>query len=345
MTQMIITKDKLAQVLKLWQESYQVLVPSAKKGAGFVELSGSAENPLPERYRNTVVPPKSAFLPPFEKFFDFEKTAEGTKLTLPENEHRNRLIFGIRPCDAASFGMLDKVFGDTYNDDYFLRRRDKTILVGLACTNPYDSCFCTSLGIDPGSSPDVDIMLTETARAYLAEPVSERGAKLLEASSLEKGGAEEVKTAETARDDAWSKIRRQVDIQGMVEKVTGAHANEAFWQEIGAKCVTCGVCTFLCPTCYCFDINDEALAGAGNGSRVRNWDSCSFEAYTQMPMENPREEKWRRVRQKVSHKYSYFPELFDTIACTGCGRCIRLCPVNWDIAETLTTMPAAAPEQ
>jgi sulfhydrogenase subunit beta (sulfur reductase) len=81
----------------------------------------------------------------------------------------------------------------------------------------------------------------------------------------------------------------------------------------------------------------------GDGARYRNWDSCSFPIYTKMPAENPREEKWRRVRQKVNHKYAFYPSLFDTIACTGCGRCIRLCPVNWDIAQTLSCLPAGTP--
>ena len=101
---------------------------------------------------------------------------------------------------------------------------------------------------------------------------------------------------------------------------------------------SCGICTFLCPTCYCFDINDELSGGCG--ARFRSLDSCSFPIYTRMPMENPRTEKWRRVRNKVCHKYEFYPMSFDVIACTGCGRCIRLCPVNWDITQTLSSLPA-----
>ena len=135
---------------------------------------------------------------------------------------------------------------------------------------------------------------------------------------------------------AAEKVTRKIDTQAIAAKLPEAFNDNEFWEKVAAKCVSCGICTFLCPTCYCFDINDEKLGS--NGARYRNWDCCSFPLYTQMPMENPRKEKWRRVRQKVSHKYLFYPELFGMIACTGCGRCIRLCPVNWDITQTLNSL-------
>jgi len=144
--------------------------------------------------------------------------------------------------------------------------------------------------------------------------------------------------AKEAKETAYNKVTRKIDTEGIKEKLLPAFDNQGYWEKIAAKCISCGICTFLCPTCYCFDINDELVRD--HGARFRNWDSCAFPIYTKMPMENPREEKWQRVRQKVCHKYEFYPMLFDVTACTGCGRCIRLCPVSWDITQTLDSLPA-----
>ena len=146
-------------------------------------------------------------------------------------------------------------------------------------------------------------------------------------------GELQIKLRDVQPEDLLGRETVQIDTSEIEKRLPPSFDNQEFWEKIAAKCVSCGICTFLCPTCYCFDINDEKDA------RYRNWDCCSFSLYTQMPMENPREEKWRRVRQKVHHKYTFYPRLFDMIACTGCGRCIRLCPVNWDITQTLNSLP------
>ena len=292
-------------------------------------------------YRNTVVPPKADFLPSMEKMFGFQKDENGYHLESPAPDEQNRLIFGIRPCDAKALAIIDMVFKDSYEETSYLTRRKNTVLIGLGCTNPYDSCFCTSLGINPGDSPDVDLMLTDIGDEFLIEEITDRGKELMAMSSdAEKATQADEAGAREAKDTAFNKVTRKVDTRDTNKKLLSSFENKDYWENIAAKCISCGVCTFLCPTCYCFDINDEAIKE--NGSRFRNWDSCSFSVYTKMPMENPREDKWRRVRQKVCHKYAFYPALFDIIACTGCGRCIRLCPVNWDITRTLESMPVEA---
>ncbi|MCL0060455.1 4Fe-4S dicluster domain-containing protein, partial [Dehalococcoidia bacterium] len=140
-----------------------------------------------------------------------------------------------------------------------------------------------------------------------------------------------------AKGMAQSKVTREIDTQHLSHRLLSCFEDEEYWEKVAAKCIGCGICTFLCPTCHCFDISDEMVKK--QGARFRCWDSCAFPLYTKMPMENPREEKWQRVRQKVCHKFEFHPMSFDVIACTGCGRCIRLCPVNWDICQTLAQLP------
>jgi ferredoxin len=154
--------------------------------------------------------------------------------------------------------------------------------------------------------------------------------------------ADEAK-AEMVRAAVSGKVTRKVDTKDIGKKLQACFSDRDYWEKVAAKCISCGVCTLLCPTCFCFDICDEMVKG--QGARYRGWDSCSFRLYTKMPMENPRKEKWRRVRQKVCHKYEFHPMNFGVVACTGCGRCIRLCPVNWDITQTLSSLRARVRSQ
>ncbi len=159
-------------------------------------------------------------------------------------------------------------------------------------------------------------------------------------SELEEATKANETRAKKAKDAAHGKVTRQLDTKDIDKKLLTSFEDQDLWEEIAAKCVSCGICTLLCPTCYCFDINDELIKD--RGTRFRRWDSCSFPIYSKMPMENPRVEKWRRVRTKVCHKYEFYPMNFDVIACTGCGRCIRQCPVNWDITQSLERVQAKA---
>ena len=185
-------------------------------------------------------------------------------------------------------------------------------------------------------------MLTDIGDAFLVEAITDKGRELItKTSSLEDATKADETRARKSREAADQKVTRHLDTKDIDNKLLASFEDRDFWEEIAAKCLSCGICTLLCPTCYCFDINDELVKD--KGTRFRSWDSCSFPTYTKMPMENPREEKWRRVRNKVCHKYEFYPMNFDVIACTGCGRCIRLCPVNWDITQTLERMQARVP--
>jgi sulfhydrogenase subunit beta (sulfur reductase) len=337
-----IKRQVLTKLLNQWQKEVTVFVPSRESGVTEMAVWDGQDTGFLDWYRNTVIPPKANFLLNVEKLFGFRRDGGSYQLETPASADRQQLIFGIRPCDARAIAIIDMVFKDAYEDKYYLSRRQNSLLVGLGCREPYDSCFCTSLGSGPAEAKDVDIMLTDTGEYLCIEEITDKGKELIaKTTGLENAIKEDEDRAAQAKETAISKVKRSIDTKEIAQKLPAAFENREFWEKVAAKCVSCGICTFLCPTCYCFDINDEMLKG--DGARYRNWDSCSFPVYTKMPAENPREEKWRRVRQKVNHKYAFYPSLFETIACTGCGRCIRLCPVNWDITQTLAGLPAGAP--
>jgi len=298
-----VSKKEIAQLLQKWGQQFNVLAPSRASGvAAMAEWDGKDTS-----------------------FLDWPP---------PKNEQK-QLLFGIRPCDARAMAILDMTFEDAYKDPYYLEKRRNAVLVGLGCTNPCESCFCTSMGTSPTDSTNVDIMLIDIGDAFLVEEVTDKGKELTK--GLKEATKNDETEAEKSKKTAYDKITRKLNTEGIKDRLLESFDDEEFWSRTAAKCISCGICTLLCPTCYCFDINDEAVRG--EGTRFRSWDSCGFALYTKMPMENPRSEKWRRVRQKVCHKYEFYPMAFDVIACTGCGRCIRLCPVNWDITQVIESVP------
>jgi ferredoxin len=333
-----VSKKDVAKLLDEWSRQFAVLVPSKASGVAEMAEWDGKDTSFLDWYRNTVVPPKASFLPPMEEMFRFRKDQESYSIELPPSDEHKQLIFGIRPCDARAMAILDMTFEEAYQDPYYLAKRKNAVLVGLGCTNPCESCFCTSLDISPAESIDVDLMVTDIGDEFLIEEVSDRGKELIaETSGLKETAKDDEAKAKQAKETSYNRVTRKINAEGIKDKLLASFDDEGYWEKVAAKCISCGICTLLCPTCYCFDINDELVRG--EGTRFRSWDSCGFSLYTKMPMENPRGEKWRRVRQKVCHKYEFYPMTFNVIACTGCGRCIRLCPVNWDITRVLESVP------
>jgi len=332
-----VNKKDVGKLLSQWSQEFAIFVPSIGSGVATMARWEGKDTSFLDWYRNTVIPPKANFLPPMEEMFSFRKDREGYNIELPPNGGK-QLIFGIRPCDARALTTIDANFKDLYQDPYYLPKRSRAVLVGVGCTNPYDSCFCTSLGISPADSNDVDLMLTDIGDEFLVEEVTDKGKKLTaKTSGLKEATKDDETRAKEIKEISYNKVTRKINAEGIVDKLLAGFDDQDYWEKVAAKCISCGICTLLCPTCYCFDINDELVRQ--QGTRFRSLDSCAFPVYTKMPMENPRASKWKRVRQKVCHKFGFFPMNFNVIACTGCGRCIRLCPVNWDITQILNSLP------
>ncbi len=240
---------------------------------------------------------------------------------------KNRLLVFVRPCEARALTILDRVFLEDYRDDSYAAFRENTTIVGLNCLEPDPHCFCVSLGGSPFGSEGIDLSLTQIEGGrFLANPVSEKGQALLDSLPGRKAGEQERQLLEKLRSSAEAAVRRTVqipEVQSMAE-----HFDSDYWREVSRACITCGVCSYLCPTCHCFDIVDEGYL------RVRCWDTCSSDTFTRMAAgEDQRRQKHTRYRQRVYHKFSYFRENFEMVACVGCGRCTRHCPVKIDIVE------------
>jgi len=325
-----ISKAKIKIWLADLKAQGEVLIPAKKNGIWAYRPWEGQE--LPGHYSNSRLPPKNLFLESPRALLSW-KNVDGlprvNALPIPDGL---RVIVGLRPCDARALRILQPVFAGELQDVFYLANLSRTLLVGEACKAQCPGSFCQEMGVDPQDSPDCDLFFRDTGEGKVVRGVTEEGKRWIEGKDYFAAGSEE----------DWDSAR--VDIRGQgreplfdLEKVKGGAAkrfhDEDLWKWASAKCVNCGVCTYLCPTCHCFDLCDLQIPS--QGARFRCWDSCAFPDFTRMAVHNPREEKWRRYRQRVSHKFNFFFQNFQRAACVGCGRCVVHCPVNLDLREVL----------
>jgi formate hydrogenlyase subunit 6/NADH:ubiquinone oxidoreductase subunit I len=329
MDNQVIEKSAIAGFLDGLLETYCIFAPVEREGVlGFERLSSSDAIVLDAR--NTRQAPKEVFFPRSETLFTYQ---DGTVTPVPPVEE-TRVVLGIRPCDARSAILLDKVFdGPEYQDPYYVNRRRNTVLVGFACGDPLSTCFCTAVGGGPFSAEGLDLLWTDLGERYLVEAITERGEALISGHPQFCQATEEDTSQKATIAARADEMVTGPHVEGITERLDGMY-DDPFWDELHQKCLGCAACSYLCPTCHCFDIVDEGIETGGR--RVRNWDSCQFALFTLHGSgHNPRHSGKERMRQRVMHKFSYFVENFGEIACVGCGRCVRACPVNMDIRAVI----------
>ena len=338
-----IDKEKWADGLKKAADSYRLFGPLKEdKFHNFKEL---AKGELPDfGYLNSRLSPKSIIYPQSEVMFEYsldESTEDHHIMKEVAKDYSQRAVIGIRPCDAKAFVLVNHNF-DTpeYKDPYWIKACEATTLVGLACDAPCSSCFCTTAGCGPYHEEGLDVLLVEAADHYLAKILTEKGEKLINAAGWDTATDADAaaRQIETGRQEAEAKITAFVDTDRLKAIDTNELYKAPFWEDVSFSCINCGTCTFACPTCWCFDIQDENRGKTG--MRMRNWDSCMYPLFTVHGTgHNPRGTKLHRVRQRFMHKLKYYVDKYEVgIQCVGCGRCIRSCPVNIDIRRVCDLM-------
>ena len=338
----LIKKTELADFVDRLMRKHRVYAPVRRQEmTNFQEISTADQVDL--SFANTTLSPKSLLLPQSEVIFEFnlDKTAEQAGILHEiETDHFPRIIFGIRPCDARAFHLLDLNFNTpSHRDPWWVKRRQITTLVGLGCNTPCPTCFCTSVGSGPFATEGLDLLLIDLQDELVIQVITEKGLGLLNDLEVEAEASVAKKEVVSAlQESALHSIKSVVPTEGLKQHDANALFNADFWEEVQFACINCGVCTFVCPTCWCFDIQDEVLKG--NGLRLRNWDSCMFTLFTLHGSgHNPRSQKLQRVRQRFMHKLKYFPDKYrESVACVGCGRCVQQCPVNIDIRQVFLLM-------
>lgn len=293
-------------------------------------------------YANTHQSPKSAFFPQTEKLMAFHKdNAKSDPFVykpLGLDEEHASVLFGIRPCDAKGLVVCDKVFqNNRFTDPYWKTKYESSIKIGLACAEPGPNCFCTAVGGSPFSEEGLDAIAFVKDGGLAIKALTADGEEFLKGLP----GAEPAEVAgEMAelKKAAEAKMPGPIDMKQVESGAVLEIFNQPHWKDTADRCLNCGICTFVCPTCHCFDIQDEQ--NEKGGVRMRNWDTCMSWIYTiHGTGHNPRPTKTERMRQRFMHKLKYIPMKQDgACGCIGCGRCVTLCPVNIDIREVAKQM-------
>jgi len=265
-----------------------------------------------------------------ERLFDIKKRADAVGL-IEEDMVKKTIIFGCRPCDARGFSLLDTLFDcDNYRDEYYFRKRDNTAVISISCGQPETTCFCTSFKDGgPDSTVGSDLLLTLIKDIYLVDVVTDKGKKIVEDYQ-----SYFYQTTEDIAEKNENRMPEKINM-GVIKQRLDDSFESPYWDTVHLPCLKCGVCTFVCPTCYCFDITEKEFDYTC-GERNRTWDTCMSEIFTRMAGgANPRLDPKRRFRQRMMHKFKYHVDNFNEELCTGCGRCIKYCPAGVDVRKVL----------
>ena len=316
-----IAKSKLPELLKAIAAQQELFLPVNNNGqvnfaAWFEGCNADIET------LKTVKSPKDMFFPQSETLYTVKKEQHKLSVEPQTLADQNFVAFGMKACDIQGIKVLDKVFLAEPVDTFYRARREHGTIVALACHEPEESCFCKVFGVDC-AEPDADVVM------WNANALS---------GVLENADAADEKAVETEQENIRAIVEKlpytNLSLEGWNGNVTEEKFNSPVWEKLYKPCLACGTCTFVCPTCQCYDIKDY---DTGHGiQRYRCWDSCMYSDFTMMAHGNNRTSQMQRFRQRFMHKLVYFPANNDGMySCVGCGRCVEKCPSSLNIVKVI----------
>jgi ferredoxin len=341
MTLWILPKNRVTPFIARLMAEYEVVGPVSRDGAFVFTPLGRPEEVRLD-YPITLQSPKAYLLPPEETLLRFQRGP--TPVLEPVHHPRQRVLFGVHPCDINATWLLDLAFSQDTLDTPYVERRERTLIVGLDCLTPCDDrSFCKSMG-SLEVTGGYDLFLTDLGDVYIAETGTEAGKQLLERyAEVTPASQEDIARLNTMLSEKWTRFARKlaVEPQDLAQLLEQTYDNP-LWEELAKKCLGCGSCNLVCPTCYCFDVQDRLALDLQQGERLRRWDGCMLRDFTLVASgEVFREHRSGRLRHRFYRKGKYMLEDYGRVGCVGCGRCVRACLVKIDPVEVFNTLASS----
>ncbi len=333
-------KIRFAELPRLFaaiRQQCQLYIP-ADDGSGQARFLPYQEGMTLTDRLNTVRSAKDLFFPQVENLLKFKVRGKQIEIIDDRDPVEPFVVFGVRGCDCRSFELLDHVFLHTQPvDTFYQQRREKGLIITMACEAPEETCFCTAFGIDP-ADPAGDITTWKSGEDLYLRGNTEKGNALLSTLPVEAGGEAEIQQAqEKIRGIAGKLPFGNLSLAGFDKEHMLTLFNSPKWQQLSESCIGCGTCTFVCPTCQCYDIRE--FSHGGSVQRFRCWDSCMYSDFTQMSAGQPRATQMERFRQRFMHKLVYYPaNNGGEYSCVGCGRCLQKCPIHMNIVKVIKAL-------
>jgi len=341
----LLPKRQSLELAAVLAEGHEIFGPVLDAASGEA-LFDRAANPGLIRLEAPIPynPPKSAVFPQSERVMSYRYDRETRRVELSRDDLvRPKALVGIRSCDLTGLICLDRFYlGQEYVDEVYRDHRKKMLIIANTCVRPFPQCFCVCTDSGPAAQEGFDVNLTDMGNDYLFETGSDKGAALARRLGLKEAGPDaaalkaKVVNASIARFDAEA-TQNKAWISRVMNRITTGFIGNDIWEYIGDQCFECGACSFVCPTCSCFNIEDVNTR-AGRTDRLRSWDSCSYEGYTRMAGDhNPRHPIEDRRNKRFFCKLSCSQSRkYLRPGCVGCGRCVRVCPGDIGMSNVVT---------
>ncbi len=286
---------------------------------------------------------KQYIYPARQKLFELKKENGHWERVEEQAKTPRYALIGVRPCDLAAIDILDKVLiREDFVDPDYSARRSQLFILAVECLHPAGTCFCASMGTGPEANAGFDLKLTELEDIFLVTIGSDNGLAFASELKWSPAGAFHQQAAQRGLEKARAEMGRQIEAIENVPDALLKNLEHPHWNEVGQRCMSCGNCTFVCPTCFCWDAVDEVDITTRNTSRSRVWDSCFNLAYSAQAGGNTRPSTKSRYRQWLSHKFGNWKHQFGVLGCVGCGRCITWCPAGIDVTAEVRVFQEAS---
>ncbi|MBP7795716.1 MAG: 4Fe-4S dicluster domain-containing protein [Elusimicrobiales bacterium] len=332
----ILDKKNLDSFIKSLARRMKVVGPVKKSGKNYVFKEVKTADEMSLKYIPTILPPKKYLMPEREKILDLKFESDGIKEeAFIENE--KIAIFGVHTCDLSGIQCLNIVFNDKPVDKNFLMRKENVFIVGLECNSycdEYASCGLVNSYMPNGG---FDLFFTDLGDKFIINVNTQDAEELVESLKLPPATPNDMSGLDKLRDEKRKIFKNEINVDPhkipqMFDKVY----ESKLWEEVGNKCLSCGNCTNVCPTCYCFDVDEKISLDMSSSERIRSWDSCQFETFAKVAGgENFRKERGLRQRHRVYRKFKFPQDKYNRFFCTGCGRCSRTCMAGINLKDIL----------